>query len=185
MSVRSSRYKNSGPYFLGGQCDGAIIAIEIANELKRLGHQVVSLMLFDTPVTGYFRIPPWHRRLLIARELGDLQQRIFRSLTRRIHDFWAPQRPSPTKEKIWTAIWNAVVAYGTSHVFDGRIVLFRATEFPIITGDVVAGWDRVGNLKVIDVPGDHVGIFTNRMSQAIIKKELADLHARFLEGPTA
>jgi hypothetical protein len=140
-------------------------------------------MLFDTPVTGYFRIPAWHRRLLIARELGDLPQRVFRSLTRRIRAVWAPPRPSPTKEKIWTAIWDAVDAYGTSHVFDGTIVLFRATEFPFITGDIAAGWDRVGNLKVIDVPGDHMRIFTNRNSQAIIKKELADLHARFLGGP--
>ncbi len=176
--------QDSGPYFLAGQCDGAIISIEIANELKRLGHEVASLMLFDTPVTGYFRIPAWHRRLLIARELGDLPQRVFRSLTRRIRALWAPPRPSPTKEKIWTAIWDAVVAYGTSHVFDGTIVLFRATEFPFITGDVAVGWDRVGNLKVIDVPGDHGRIFTNRDSQAIIKKELADLHARFLGGPT-
>jgi hypothetical protein len=141
-------------------------------------------MLFDTPVTGYFRIPAWHRRLLISMKRGDLPQRVFRSLTRRIRAFWAPQRLSPTNEKIWAAIWHAVVAYGTNHVFDGAIVLFRATESPRITGDVAVGWDRVGNLKVIDVPGDHGRIFTNRDSQAIIKKELADLHARFLGGPT-
>ena len=154
--------QDSGPYFLAGQCDGAIISIEIANELKRLGHEVASLMLFDTPVTGYVRILAWHRRLLISMKLGDLPQRAFRSLTRRIRALWTPQRPSPTKEKIWTAIWDAVDAYGTSHVFDGAIVLFRATESP--------GYGRScrrlgprGQLKVIDVPGDHGRIFTNRV----------------------
>jgi hypothetical protein len=48
--------QNSGPYFLAGQCEGAIIAIEIANELRRLG-RVYFADAIDTPVTRYFRTP--------------------------------------------------------------------------------------------------------------------------------
>jgi thioesterase domain-containing protein len=177
--------QNSGPYFLAGQCEGAIIAIEIANELKRLGHKVATLMLFDTPVTGFLRNPAWHRRFLIALERGDLPRRLVSSLERRIRAFWAPRRPLLTEDQIWVAIWAAVRAYGTNHVFDGAIVLFRATEMPTITADPAVGWERVGTLKVIDIPGDHSRLFTNREAQAIIKNELDNLQARFLECQTS
>jgi thioesterase domain-containing protein/acyl carrier protein len=175
--------QGTGPYFLAGQCDGAIIAIEIANQLKRLGHNIASLMVFDTPVTGYFQIPPWHRRVLIAAKLGDLPQRVFRTLIRRLRGSSMQQPALIGDPTIWTAIWEAIAAYGTDYVFDGTIVFFRATEFPTITGDLAEGWDRVAKLKVIDVPGDHQRLFSSGNAQTIIKNELVDMQGCFLVGP--
>jgi thioesterase domain-containing protein len=48
----------SGPYFLGGMCEGGIIALEIALELQAGGREVALLAQFDTPVHGYWRKRP-------------------------------------------------------------------------------------------------------------------------------
>src|SRR5262249_15708283 len=155
-------------------------AIEIANQLKRLGHTVASLMVFDTPVTGYFQAqsPAWHRRLL-AMKLRDFPQRAFRALMRHIRSFRIEQQRLVTEETIWVGIWGAIAGDGRDHGFDGTIIFFRATEITEFAGDLAVGWDRVAKLKVIDVPGDHLRLFTGPISQAIIKRELANLQARF------
>ena len=53
----------TGPYFLAGQCEGGILALEIALQLQAAGRQVALLAMLDTPVDGYFRLLPWARRL--------------------------------------------------------------------------------------------------------------------------
>ena len=42
-----------GPYFLGSACAGALIAVEMANQLQRHGERVGPLLLIDPPV-----VPP-------------------------------------------------------------------------------------------------------------------------------
>src|SRR4051794_10605813 len=44
-----------GPYYLGGGCEGAIIAFEIARQLESRGHQIAMLVVWDTPITKYWR----------------------------------------------------------------------------------------------------------------------------------
>ena len=79
----------SGPYFLSGQCEGSIIALEIARQLRRQGHQIAALMQFDTPATGYWVIPPWHRRVLEAFRRGEFLVRLVRNIRYR---FWRKER---------------------------------------------------------------------------------------------
>ena len=43
-----------GPYFLGGLCTGALIALEIARKLQDLGHTIGMVALIDT---AYFNEP--------------------------------------------------------------------------------------------------------------------------------
>src|SRR6516225_1488757 len=52
-----------GPYFLAGQCEGSVVALEIALQLRRKGHEIGALIQFDTPVTGYFQRLPLHKRI--------------------------------------------------------------------------------------------------------------------------
>jgi hypothetical protein len=49
--------QRSGPYFLAGQCEGGILALEVARQLQQQGREIAVLMQLDTPVTGYFRSP--------------------------------------------------------------------------------------------------------------------------------
>jgi thioesterase domain-containing protein len=64
----------SGPYFLGGMCEGGITALEIALQLQAGGREVALVAQFDTPVNGYWRKRPvdWVKHcasLISARRL--------------------------------------------------------------------------------------------------------------------
>ena len=174
------RVQPSGPYFLAGQCDGSIVALEIARQLQRRGQEIEVLMQFDTPPTGYYRIPAWHRRILLAFRRGELPQRVLRSIMLRIRKMLDSGKRTATHEYILNVIRNALLAYGNDKVFDGEIWSFGQTDFgQIIEGDVAKGWDQIGILRIYDVPDDHERIFVNPDAQAIIRHVLEDAQRRF------
>jgi thioesterase domain-containing protein/acyl carrier protein len=168
-----SAVQPSGPYFLAGACEGGIVALEIARQLQRQGQCIEALMQFDTPPTGYFRLPTWHRRLLEAFRRGEARERIMRSISLRIRS----TRRTATQDHIWNVIWDAVIAHGNDKAFDGEIVLFRAIRASGFV-DVATGWDRIGALRIFDVPGYHETFFSNPVAQAIIRGVLEDAQRR-------
>jgi thioesterase domain-containing protein len=163
----------TGPYFLAGQCEGGILALEIALHLQAAGHQVALLGMLDTPVDGYFRLLPWARRIgnptlvmavALARS-GNVAEILRRTnehvLGRRLATHMRERRRECTPEEqrskqIWAAIWDAVRDYRQSARFAGEIELFRAEDPIRIHEDTVLRWDaRSERVHVHDVPGDH------------------------------
>jgi pimeloyl-ACP methyl ester carboxylesterase len=60
-----------GPYFLGGYCIGAAVAMEMARQFIAEGETVAHLFLIDPPVWA----GPWFRRLWpLADKIGDAQK---------------------------------------------------------------------------------------------------------------
>jgi acyl carrier protein len=164
-----------GPYFLAGQCEGGIVALEIARYLTRQGSKVGVLMEFDTPVTGYFpKKMAWYNHLTFRarRQRGWL-----RLLWLRLHRLFRRKSIS-TESYIWIIILDALRAYGTSKSFDGVISVFRAKQLLWDVEDVALGWDRLGSLAIYDVPGDHVQMFTNKTTQRIIGDVLVDAQSQ-------
>ncbi len=54
-------FQPEGPYLLGGHCAGAIIALEIANQLRTLGREVRLLIAIDAvPENTRAELPPWN-----------------------------------------------------------------------------------------------------------------------------
>jgi thioesterase domain-containing protein len=165
----------AGPYFLAGQCDGGILALEIALKLQAAGHQVTLLAMLDTPVDGCFRFLPWARRignlrLMTAVALvrtGNVAEILRRTkeyvLLRRLVEYVRARRGrrpvTPEEERsaqIRVAIWDAVRNYRQSRRFVGEIDLFRAEAMIRIYEDTALGWDRrATQVRVHDVPGDH------------------------------
>jgi thioesterase domain-containing protein len=170
-----SSIQRTGPYFLAGQCEGGIVALEIARQLKQQGHEIAALMQLDTAVTGYFRRVSWHRRLSVAIQRGDFLGRLLHHLTWRVR---IGLTQTATEKYIWTSVWNAVCAYGTAKVFDGEIILFRAKEVTGTREDVAIGWDQVGEIKVVNVPGDHGSMFADPAAQGIIGRVLEETRQR-------
>ena len=78
---------------------------------------------------------------------------------------------------IWNVIWDAVIAHGNDKTFDGEILLFRAIRASGFV-DVATGWDRIGALRIFDVPGYHESFFSNPVAQAIIRGVLEDAQRR-------
>jgi thioesterase domain-containing protein len=84
------KFQPNGPFILGGYCVGAIIALEMANNLRARGREVGPLLVLDgVPENTGVILPRWTRRnwLDLARNLrgwlahGDLMRnRTLRSL---------------------------------------------------------------------------------------------------------
>jgi thioesterase domain-containing protein/NRPS condensation-like uncharacterized protein len=163
----------AGPYFFAGQCEGGILALEVALQLQAAGHQVALLAVLDTPVDGYFRLLPWARRIgnstlqmaVALARTGNLPEILRRTkehvLLRRLATHKRPrcQQRTPAEqrsEQIWAAIWDAVRNYQQSAHFAGEIEFFRAKDPIRVHEDTALRWDsRSERVRVHDVPGDH------------------------------
>jgi thioesterase domain-containing protein/acyl carrier protein len=169
----------TGPYFVGGQCEGGIIALEIALQLQERGHEVALLAEFDTPVNGYFRKHHWLRRGLWLLFAGQLPARI-RTRMRFIGDRFLPVDPDEQRYRgVWQEIWNAIAAYQPARLFEGEIQLFRAQETYGVYEDVAVGWEARASrgVRIHEAPGNHFQFFQNPESQDLIKRviELSDV----------
>jgi thioesterase domain-containing protein/NRPS condensation-like uncharacterized protein/acyl carrier protein len=170
-----------GPYFLAGQCEGGIVALEIARQLRQRGHEIATLMQFDTPVTGYFERLSWLKRLswtLGQRQFWEVTYRLGKN---KIRKTFFSRTPS-TEDHIWAVIWDAVRTYGTDRKFEGEVILFRAEQQLWPTDNLSLGWNKFGAVNIYDVPGDHVNLFTVPATQRIVQRVLADAQQRFSSG---
>jgi len=165
-----------GPFFLAGQCEGSIIALEIARQLQRQDRQIGALMQLDTPPTGYFQTVPWRQRISSALARRKNPITIIKNRMNRIL-----ATPS-TENYIWNAIWCAIRAYDSDEMVDGEIIIFRAEQRRWLLAppleDVAVGWERLGAVKVYDVPGDHEQLLVNPTAQSIIRHVLEDVQQR-------
>ena len=180
----------AGPYFLMGQCEGGILALEIALQLQTAGHQVALLAMLDTPVDGYFRLSPWARRIGSGRlvtavalvRAGNVTEILRRTkeyvLLRRLVNYvrglrWQSTPEEQRSDQIWAAIWDAVRGYRQSARFAGEIEFFRAEDPIRIREDPALRWDsRSERVRVQDVPGDHFSyllepVTRQRLTEAI------------------
>src|SRR6516165_9072901 len=167
-----------GPFFLAGQCEGSIIALEIARQLQRQDRQIGALMQLDTPATGYFQTVPWRQRISSALARRKHPITIIKNRMNRI---LATITPS-TENYIWNTIWCAIRAYDSDEMVDGEIIIFRAEQRRWLHAppleDVAVGWERLGAVKVYDVPGDHEQLLVNPTAQSIIRHVLEDVQQR-------
>ena len=166
-----------GPYFLAGQCEGGIVVLEIARQLQRKGYEIGTLIQFDTTVTGYFPKIPWHKRLSWNFAQSGATEKV-KFVRRRIRKILAAKTPSIV-EHIWKVTWDAVRAYETDKIFDVEISLFRTEQLLWYIENLAVGWERVGPVRIYDVPGDHEGLFTNSAAQTIIRQVLEDAQRQF------
>ena len=164
----------SGPFFLAGLCEGGIIALEIARQLQRQGHHIGALMQFDTPARGYWQRLPWRQRIswALARRQNPIS-----IIQNRLNRILALITPSPGNF-IWDAIWCAIRAYESDEMVEGEIIIFRAEQRLVPAQDVALGWDRLGAVKIYDVPSDHIRLFGNPTAQDIIRHVLEDVQQR-------
>ena len=120
--------------------------------------------------------------MLEAFRRGEARERIIRSISHRLRGVFtrrtaAQDYSTAAQDYIWNVIWDAVIAHGNDKAFDGEILLFRASR-PWGFVDVAAGWDRIGALRIFDVPGYHESFFSNQVAQAIIRGVLEDAQRR-------
>lgn len=158
-----------GPYFIAGQCEGGIVALEIGRQLQRMGHEIALMLQFDTPVKGYFRKLNWLRRMLISIGRGEFGSKFRNSVRRHIPVNTPPEPEEFQHIDIRSTIWDGVYAYRPNAPYPGEVVLLRATETYGVYEDVATGWaEAASGFVLYDVPGDHLRFLSHSDSQRII-----------------
>jgi thioesterase domain-containing protein/acyl carrier protein len=182
----------AGPYFLAGQCEGGILALEIALQLQAFGRQVALLVILDTPVDGYFRLLPWARRIgnptlmtaVALARAGNVPE-ILRRMKEQLFGRRSKKHPPAThresapeeqrSDQIWAAIWNAVRNYRQSARLAGEIVIFRAKDAIRIHEDTAQCWDsRAEHVRIQDVPGDHTSYLLEPITLQCLKEAIEE-----------
>jgi thioesterase domain-containing protein len=175
-----------GPYFLGGMCEGGIIALEVALQLQARGRKVALLAQFDTPVNGYWRKRPidWVMygvyRVMRGASLAYTRRLVPRMRERRgarLAPRVAMRPEEETYAHILNVTWQAIRAYRPARQFQGEIQIFRSPPPPPpmwFRQDAVTGWQARASrgIRVHHVVGDHVKLFCEPISQRTIANVL-------------
>ena len=85
------RIQPTGPYHLGGQCFGGMIALEMAQQLQSAGETVALLAMFDNEAPGYTKALPAGRRARITADWFARRARFHaHQLTEQSAGTWLP-----------------------------------------------------------------------------------------------
>ena len=144
-----------GPYYIGGGCEGSLVAFEVARMLQQRGEEVAQLALWITPAPGFQRGAVFGKsaftrvlhllRYQMAPELiADLNLRTLREAIRHA--------------RIEYRIFRAMDRYKPACRFEGSINLVRTAEHGFgMNADRTLGWGEhaSGGVQVHVVPGNH------------------------------
>lgn len=169
------KFQPKGPYYLGGWCFGGIVAVEMAQQLRKGGQEVAPLLLMETisvpPGPGnvkyhaarlkcLFSMSPdrWRQYLRAKAKYKrqvDLDNRMrFRQAGENVD---AEQKQWLERlERVYNANLTALDAY-RSEPYHGKIILFNAIEKdPGILPDPNYGWSGLADdIEIHEVAGDH------------------------------
>lgn len=180
----------TGPYLLGGWCNGAVVAYEIARQLQAAGETLDALILMDASVLRYTRLHRIYSRSirLLGRwlHLGpepQLKSYLYCKhalrLTRRFVRYRILQRkpdPAPLPfralRRDYARLYDWVMLnYKPQTLYEGKIFfLWAAHAFQ--TRESRPGWKKIemhGDNEVHLLPGNHITVRTEHL------RALADL----------
>jgi amino acid adenylation domain-containing protein len=180
--VRAMReVQPEGPYHIGGMCEGARIAFDMARSLESQGQKVALLAVFDTWVLEnsqnrfLWRFYYYSQRLRAIRRLSPADRRsvlskALRNATRRL------LRPSGTTTG---NDWPSVYWPGKDFVppkFNGKITIFKIPKQPLYyVHDPLMGWGARTTVGV------EVRLINSRHSFMLREPYVRDLAAELSE----
>jgi thioesterase domain-containing protein/acyl carrier protein len=186
-------FQPEGPYYLAGFSAGGIWAVEIARQLMAQDQEVALLALIDSLFPGQTKLRPvWQRvgihlqnfirvdqdsKLAYAHaRLNGLREKV-RIRRQRILYNWhsrSSSHPGNSVDDIEEINRRALRNTYTPKPYPGRITYFRARDWNTRTYccDPRLGWEKLalGGLEVHEVPGDHVGIFSEPLVRDLAHK---------------
>ena len=158
--------QGAGPYYLGGGCEGAIIAFEIAQQLESRGHQIAMLVLWDTPIPAYWpdesaRQPTVRRiRNLFSGGRVKFKSRLSVVIKKARNAFTHAEARSSDQSYLEQALMRAARNYEPKS-YEGRIILFSASESHFECSEPTLGWETLATqgVDVHVLPGNHTTYF--------------------------
>jgi thioesterase domain-containing protein len=166
------KVQSRGPYTIGGLCLGAILAYEIARQLRAIGQEVSLLALVDPPSPSYLRLPRplavrlIHPRYILKRasSLG-LRTTLLKVRKRLIGRFsWSDKTETA---RIQEFIETAVSGYRPG-TYEGKVLLILATDHPPHV-NFLPGWQSVipRDLSVKYVNGHHSELMDSQNARSV------------------
>ncbi len=170
-----------GPYLLGGASYGGLVALEMAQQLQKIGAQVALLIMFDTEGPN----PKYDRNQLMCSTKSNITQCIEKilkplaSLAAKQGKYYASAKfhlsetkkriicyyyekngkPIPHNLRYWRIenIHKANWKKYAPRKYDGTITLFRAVGEDAETFDLEHGWQGIatGGINVYKIDGKH------------------------------
>ena len=155
------RVQPEGPYTLGGACTAGVVALEMAQQLRRANQEVSMLVLLDSFIPRWSRymrnelLRLWNDLLRpdLERARADGVAKVASEWRRRLQD------PSPDEQVAFERlrIMRTYLARLTGYrpkPYPGRVVLLRADH----TNEKEAlRWQAIatGRFEMHEIPGDH------------------------------
>jgi amino acid adenylation domain-containing protein len=164
-------FQPEGPYLLGGECIGGIIALEMAREILRQGAQVGLLYMYDTQRPTWLRAfladheaavkKATHQVQLIRDMISGKNGSRFEIIRNLLHRKLRPAQPHTQKDPEPNPLYPARKAFGRM-IFRHRVKQYRG-RISLITNEQIPKFDRdlgwrgyaLGGLEIITTPGDH------------------------------
>lgn len=154
-----------GPYYLGGFSAGAVVAFEMARQLRSQGDAVPVLALLEGEMTcarSTTRAMHWWRTMLFnARYSAHVGFRTFvtkklRNWRRRVRIRLLPWHDNPSLLDAEEAFMVALRAY-RAQPYDGSAILFCTDTELRLHPDMYEGWSQYvrGGVEVQFISGDH------------------------------
>ncbi len=165
-----------GPYYLAGLCVNAVLAYEVARQLRQGGEEIALLAMFDGHNRAYYKNPFADGRYSqrIKYHFANLLQMDARQTPAYLLD-----RLDEARRKIERITWQLMsdrsdklrntdsIVHPAFHRYEpqpypGKIVLLQSSDWPAGEYfDFKLGWvDRVGEMEFHRIPGDHPSMFT-------------------------
>lgn len=145
-----------GPFIVGGHCNGAFVAFEMARQLAEAGEDVPAVIVIEARAPQGGAVGPadaWATidgagvpRIIAARDLHT---------------------------DLWLRYLRAMHAYAGHH-FPGRLIVVRSQSLADARMDL--GWSRfAARTEVHRLPGNHVTVVTGHVSElaAVIRRTMA------------
>ncbi len=156
-----------GPYRLGGGCEGAYLAFEMALQLQQQNERVERLVMWIPPPLWATEGFSWRRSapVVVLRQL-----RYFVTGGVLKNPSWAALRVLAKHEYIEYLIMRALMTYAAPGKYEGKVTIVRTEHSPIQTSaDLNRPWaDRAaGGADVVVVKGDHASWFDKHMDQFV------------------
>ncbi|WP_234737002.1 non-ribosomal peptide synthetase [Tellurirhabdus bombi] len=178
------RQNPAGPYALAGYSFGGYVAMEMAQQLKKMGKEVKMLAMFDTnanevntqssPIGKLNKkiVRQFYKMLWISKSFSEdpsstikYQQDYFeRQFKNLLESAGIKAEAKPEGESIFSFMdsliekYNAALRNYKMVPYDGVIDLFRAQERPYFVDDFeYLGWKEYAlqGVRIHEVPGDH------------------------------
>jgi amino acid adenylation domain-containing protein len=141
----------TGPYFLGGHCNGAFVALEIARQLVQQGEEVPMVVLLDA------KAPRQGPRGSAASTTDRVSPASQRGAGR------GSIGPARGKRDVFARYRAAVESYAPAP-YPGRVVVLRSENTRDRRADL--GWSVLGaGVETYTIPGDHHSSITRHVAE--------------------